>query len=189
MQQLQRTVPMIINWKNMNKILLMMLLAVSLAGCGNLWSFKTPEELAAIHKQEQEERIVKIIGLASIKKLYVGDFVNPKFFIVREDVQKLLKKAVRTRFDIVETPNISDGVMIAVNTDTSYPVIRLMDVKKATVVWSFECVQQTILWSQFQKLGCDSAEIVEKLLDDAQKVDDYIAKNPAKASVPDPRLN
>ena len=56
----------------MRKVILMLLLAVLLAGCESLWSIKTPKELAAMQKQEQEELIAKVIGLASIKKSIWG---------------------------------------------------------------------------------------------------------------------
>lgn len=169
----------------MRKVILMLLLAVLLAGCESLWSIKTPKELAAMQKQEQEELIAKVIGLASIKTIYMGDFGKThKLYLVRKDVIKALKEE-STRFDVVENPNIADAVMTVINSDSPYPAIRLLDVKKDKIVWNFECQSQTILWSEFQKLGCNSSEIVDKLLDDAQEADDYIAKNPTNVSVPD----
>ena len=115
----------------------------------------------------------------------MGDFGKThKLYLVREEVSKTLKTE-STRFDVVENLNNADAVMTAINTDSSNPVIRLLDVKKEKIVWNFECQSQTILWSTFQKLGCNSSEIIEKLLGDAQKADNYIAKNPTKDSAPD----
>ncbi len=167
----------------MLRAILLMMMVLSLSGCGTLWVSNSPEELATIQKQEQEQRIAQIIGLATIKKIYLGNF-GVRMFSVREDIRKLLKSET-ARFDVVEDRANADAEMIAVNTDTSYPLIRLLDVKRATVIWTFECQQQTILWSNFQKLGCDSSEIVERLLDDTKVADDYTAKNSAKVSVPD----
>jgi hypothetical protein len=165
----------------MRKVILLLVLLLS--GCGTLWDSISPGELAAMQKQDQEQRIAQIMGLAPIRKLYLGSF-GVRMFSVREDVIKLLKSET-TRFEVVEDRANADAEMIAVNVDTSYPAIRLLDIKKATVIWSFECQQQTILWSNFQKLGCDPSEIVGRLLDDTKVADDYATKNSAKDSVPD----
>jgi hypothetical protein len=188
----------------MCKVVLTMMLAVLLIGCGTLRHQPTDEEKAAIQQEKEkaeEAYVAKVIGLASIKKIYLGDFGNANGSdLIREKVRIALSES--TRFEVVENPKSADAVLTgvasvekryseSVNTDnqgkvqgtgdTTYfgqGVLRVVDIKKEKTVWNFE-YQRGFFFGESVSSNV-SNQLVDKLLEDAKIVDNHIVKNPAK---------
>jgi len=159
---------------------------ILLSGCAAIREATNspPPSPETLQKEREKER-ARVIGLASIKTIYLGDFGTVDGAdLVREKIR--LRLSQEPRFEVVENLKIADAIMTGVagveknysqnngSGGTNYAglgVLRIVDVKKQKTIWNFE-YQRSISFgvSVSSKVAI---QVVDQLISDAEKADSF----------------
>ncbi len=148
-------------------------------------------------RQEEMEEAAKVLALAPIKRIFLGDFGNGEGSdLVREKLRIRLQDS--NRFDVVERQQNADAMLTgvagvergyshSVSTDsygnargsggTDYRglgVLRLVDLKAEKTIWHFEYQRGLMLGGSVSSRVAN--QIADALLADTEKADAYAAK-------------
>lgn len=156
---------------------------------------KDPEYVNFLEGEQRKKDIetLKFIGLANVKVIFLGDFGNQDGSdFIREKVRKSLIES--PRFKVVENRMNADAVLtgvagvdkshnqsvrtdsygnMQVNNYDSYAgvgMLRLVDIKTDSVIWSFEYHRKSILNVGASNMVAD--QIIDQLLNDTKSAED-----------------